>query len=367
MSPPPICQKTAPADSRRRGNSEDFTLVCNCPAGIDFDQCRKSSAFHDGKWKVADSVHEACPCKLIFGTVLNQGRLFFSWGSLGSGDMMELQLVTLREPTNRGQIPASPPACGKISRLRCGLPLGKTMVCGDARHREDRGSDSEVISGLTRTPDVWFIRSGLLRLQRHAYDGRRQVLSLFLPGEIVGYEGAFREGTNVETAMPSELCRIDRNRFDRMVHQNVALRAELLRQKQDQLDRLQWLTWSLGALAPDERLCAFLALSSTFMPYQSLPDGTGVLSMHLPRKDIADLLGTTVESICRILHKLSREGVIEIRDPAHFRFLDRSRLITLGQIDGLFDRIAVGLARRSSQIESLIVPQTEDAICFCGR
>jgi CRP-like cAMP-binding protein len=281
--------------------------------------------------------------------------------------MMEQQLVTRRGATGRSLATACPPACDKISRLRCGLPLGKTMVCGDARHREDRGSDSEVISGRARSAHVWFIRSGLLRLQRHAYDGRRQILSLFLPGEIVGFDGEVREGTSVETATPSGLCRIDRNRFDRMVHQNDTLRAELLRQKQDQLDRLHWLTWSLGALAPEERLCGFLALASTCMPYQPQPDGSGVLSMRLPRKDVADLLGTTVESICRILHKLSREGVIEIRDPAHFRFLDRARLITLGQIDGLFDRIAGGLARRSRQIENLIEPQTEGSICFCGR
>lgn len=280
---------------------------------------------------------------------------------------MKHQLVTLRDAANRGHIPVSPLTYDKVSRLRCGLPLGKTMACGDPRHREDRAPDSEVISGGARSPHVWFIRSGILRLQRHAYDGRRQILSLFLPGEIVGFEGEVRDGTSVETATQSGLCRIDRNRFDGMVHQNDTLRAELLRQKQDQLDRLHWLTWSLGALGPEERLCAFLALSSTFMPYQPLADGTAVLSMHLPRKDVADLLGTTVESICRILHKLSKAGVIEIRDPAHFRFLDRAKLIELGQIEGLFDRISVGFARRNRQIESLILPEAADARCFCGR
>ena len=280
---------------------------------------------------------------------------------------MEQRLMEPREVTNRTLVQIGDLAYKKVSGMRCGLPLGKTMVCGDARHRVDREPDSEVISGGARSHDIWLIRSGILRLQRHAYDGRRQILSLFFPGEIIGFEGEFREGVSVETATQSGLCRIDRRWFDKMVDQNDVLRAELFRQKQDHLDRLHWLTWSLGALKPEERLCAFLALSSKFMPYQPLPDGTGILSLYLARKDIADLLGTTVESISRIVHRLADTGIIEIRDPAHFRFLDMPKLIALGKVDGHFDRMAFSLARRRGQLEGLITGGTENSICFCGR
>jgi CRP-like cAMP-binding protein len=280
---------------------------------------------------------------------------------------MEQRLIEPHKVTDRNPMWADNPASIKTTGTQCGLPLGKASVCGDARHREDRDPDSKVVSGSAQSHDVWFIRSGILRLQHHSYGGRRQILSLFFPGEIVGFDGEFREGVSVETATQSGLCHIDRRWFDRMVDQNDVLRAELLRQKQDQLDRLHWLTWSLGALKPDERLCAFLALSSKFLPYQLLPDGTGVLSVYLPRKDIADLLGTTVESISRIVHKLADAGIIEIRDPAHFRFLDLPRLIALGKIDGHFNRMAIGLARRCGQLESLVGVGSAKSVCFCGR
>jgi CRP/FNR family transcriptional regulator len=280
---------------------------------------------------------------------------------------MKQELIARAGAGNRDILPIDTSDCRDASHIRCGLPLGKRMVCGDARYREDWAPDKEVISGGARVHNVWFIRSGILRLQRHAYDGRRQILSLFLPGEIVGFEGEFREGVTVETATQCGLCRIDRRWFDRMLDQNDSLRAELFRQKQDQLDRLHWLTWSLGSLGPEERLSAFLALSSKFMPYQPLPDGTGVLSLYLPRRDIADLLGTTVESISRVLHKLADTDIIEIRDPVHLRFLDLPRLIALGNIDGLFDRLTASLAIRSNQLERLCAPGPEDSICFCGR
>jgi len=280
---------------------------------------------------------------------------------------MEQELLGLGGAVNQDILSVKTSVGREPGRMRCSLPLGGTLACGDARHREDRAPDQVVISGGAHSQDVWFIRSGILRVQRHAYDGRRQILSLFFPGEIVGFEGEFRDGITVETATQCGLCRIDRRKFDSMVDQNDALRAELFRQKQDQLDRLHWLTWSLGALGPEERLSAFLALCSKIMPYQPLPDGTGVLSVTLPRRDIADLLGTTVESISRAAHKLADDGVIEIRDPACFRILDLPRLIALGKIDGLFDRLTVGLSRRRRQLESLFVPSDDDSVCFCGR
>jgi len=277
----------------------------------------------------------------------------------------KLKLVEVGNPANKA---------AKVTR--CGLPLGKTMYCGDARHRQDLEPDREVISGGESSNDVWFIRSGILRLQRYSYEGRRQILALFLPGEIVGFEGEFHEGVSVETATQSSLCRINRRWFNKMMDQNDDLRAELFGQKQDQLDWLHWLTWSLGALTPEERLCAFLALSSTFMPYQPFPDGTGILSMDLPRRDIADLLETTVETISRVLHKLADSGIIEIRDPAHFHLRDLHRLIARGKIDGLFDRMTIGLAKRRNhlegiatrrqKIEKLVALGSDNPLCFCG-
>lgn len=276
--------------------------------------------------------------------------------------MNQLSSVT---PVANGH--AVTPSARAPEPARCSLPLGSAMICGGARNREDRAPDSKVLTGCAPGQDVWFIRSGILRLQRHAYDGHRQILSLFFPGEIVGFDRQFGGEISIEAATQSSLCRIDRRMFQTLVDEDSTLRADFFRQKQDQLERLHWLTWSLAALGPDERLCALLALSTRIMPYQPLSDGTGVLSVQLPRKDIADLLGTTVESISRIVHRLAGARIIEIIDPAHFRLLDLPGLAARGQIDSIFEKMTFGLANRRSQLEHVAAPAATDPVCLCGR
>jgi CRP-like cAMP-binding protein len=201
----------------------------------------------------------------------------------------------------------------------------------------DLETGCEVISDQSPGRNVWLVRSGILRLQRFAFDGRRQILSLSLPGEIVGYDRQWREGMSLETATRCCLCRIDRREFDFQMANNPLLRQDFYKQQHDQIEHLRWLTWSIGALRPEERLSAFLALATRFMPYRPLSDGTSVLSMMLARLDIADLLATTVESISRITHSLNEAGVIDILDSSHFRIVDLKKLTQFGRIDATFD------------------------------
>lgn len=285
-----------------------------------------------------------------------------------SGELMDHHF-SFDEPAAAGPGPAPSGARRDeaLDRARRTSPLDTAMIRGNRLHREELPADSEVISGIVPSRDVWLVRRGILRLQRHSYEGRRQILSLFLPGEIIGYDGQFREGMSVETVTDSTLFRIRRRRFDSMISTNRRLRADIFRQKRNQLDRLHWLTWSLGALGPNERLSALLALSSRFMPYEQLPDGSGVLSMQLPRRDIADLLATTVESVSRILRKLSEQGLVEIRDPAHFRLVDLQGLIALGQIRNQFDRATLGLAARRDRIDALADQALASKTCCFPR
>ncbi|MBI1171382.1 helix-turn-helix domain-containing protein [bacterium] len=217
---------------------------------------------------------------------------------------------------------------------------GPTYLSGDLVTLD---AGAEVIAERSSGRHIWLIRSGILRLQRFSFDGRRQILALALPGEIIGYETPWRSGLSVETATRAKLCRIDRRDFEDRLDADAVLRREFAAQQQDHIERLRWLTCSIGSLRPEERLSAFLALATCCMPYQPLPDGTAVLTMLISRADMADLLATTMETISRVTHALEEDGVVTIVDPAHFRIVDLKKLAALGRISDSFEDMATRL------------------------
>lgn len=174
------------------------------------------------------------------------------------------------------------------------------------------------------------LREGYMRMQRHSIDGRRQILALTVPGEMLGEGGEPQAGYGLESVTPVTLCRIERGALDRLAGEAQELRRALYAQLEERLERLRRLTWWLGVQTPEERLCGFLALACEMLPFEPLPDGGGVLTFSLPRSDIADYLNITKETISRLTHRLQAEGLIEIRDPRHFVIRDPAALARIG-------------------------------------
>ena len=208
-------------------------------------------------------------------------------------------------------------------------------------------------------PVVGVLLSGLLRFERCSSQGRRQILNLILPGELVGWETERALGNSIEAATEATFCRFDPALFDRLLGEDQTLRAELYRQNIRQLDRLRWLTWAIGALAPEERVAAFLVSATDYMPFQPQPEGGPILSVLISRRDIADLLATTVETTCRILKALEREGLIVLRDPWHIQIPDLAALAERGGVPRESDRPDLGGAAGAGGAgQAILLPGT---------
>lgn len=192
----------------------------------------------------------------------------------------------------------------------------------ETAHLERYGRNKILWHDDMNAPLHGLLLDGYLRLQRCSYDGRRQILNMTLPGEFLGQESENPSGYTLETSTEATIWRFDTAVVDRLLAENHSFRQALYRAHSEKLDRLRWLTLAIGILRPSERLCAFLAVAPRFLPYQPLPDGGGILKVTVGRRDIADLLATSVESVCRILKDLERRGVIELRGPSLVRIID---------------------------------------------
>lgn len=178
--------------------------------------------------------------------------------------------------------------------------------------------------------------SGSLRIQSYRIGGQRQISCLMLPGDFVSEPCGPRHACRLEASTPARFCRFERSGFRRLLEDAPDLARAVYVLRMIKLEQLRLLAWSLCALSIDERLCAFLAMATRFMPFMPLPGGGGILTVELKRADIADLLGTSQESISRITHRLAVRGIIRIRDPQHFEIPDLPKLTQMGCMQDSF-------------------------------
>ena len=177
-----------------------------------------------------------------------------------------------------------------------------------------------------RPGPIGFVISGYLRLQCHGRDGHRQILSLLRAGDLVGELPGRVARHTLEASTETRLCRVTERGFATLMQEDADLRRLVHRQCIARRDQLRWLTWAVGALDAEERICALLLAALDHMPVSPLPDGTLMLTIDLPRTDIADLLGTSVETISRVTNRLAACGIIEIINARQFRIRDLDRL-----------------------------------------
>jgi CRP/FNR family transcriptional regulator len=56
-----------------------------------------------------------------------------------------------------------------------------------------------------------------------------------------------------------------------------------------------------------------------------------MLDLPMPRADIADYLGLTIETVCRVLSSFKRDGMIGIPDAHRIELRDRDALAAIGE------------------------------------
>jgi CRP/FNR family nitrogen fixation transcriptional regulator len=83
----------------------------------------------------------------------------------------------------------------------------------------------------------------------------------------------------------------------------------------------------LGRQTAKERVAAFLALLWERIGGEE----DGLLDVPMSRLDIADYLGLTIETVCRLLSELKRTGIIDIPDNRHLVLRDIEALQELGE------------------------------------
>jgi CRP/FNR family nitrogen fixation transcriptional regulator len=171
--------------------------------------------------------------------------------------------------------------------------------------------------------DCWFrVISGTVRLCKLLADGRRHIAEFFFSGDCFGLENVPERLFAAEAVSD---VRIPRRATERLLDENPSLARGLRDMTLRDLANAQIRMMTLGRLSAPERVATFL------LDMFERRDATRILDLPMCRNDIADYLGLTIETVCRVISSFKRDGVIDIPTPHRVELRNRAALEALGE------------------------------------
>lgn len=179
--------------------------------------------------------------------------------------------------------------------------------------------NSEIFAEGETAGYVYKIVSGVVRVSKLLPDGRRQISAFHLPGDMFGFEVDDVHHVSAEAIGPVKVLAykwqslLSATSSSGFVHELLNRTMIGLRQTQDHL-------LLLGRKNALERLAAFLI---------EMVRRTGSersLQLAMPRHDIADYLGLTLETVSRMFAELKEAGIIKLESARQVSVLDMQQL-----------------------------------------
>jgi len=147
-------------------------------------------------------------------------------------------------------------------------------------------------------------------------DGRRHIDQFLMAGDLLGFDDLGTHDFGAEAVTDVVLRRYPRRAVDKLAEGNIVLTRRFRDLTVISLRMAHARLIQLASTSAPERVAAFLLDMAERLP-RSRPT---VLDLPMTRSDIADHLGLTIETVCRVLAHLGRESAIAI-DPT-----DRSKI-----------------------------------------
>jgi CRP/FNR family transcriptional regulator, nitrogen fixation regulation protein len=168
--------------------------------------------------------------------------------------------------------------------------------------------DQEIHGQGDRATSCYQILRGCVRIVKLMEDGRRQISEFVMAGDLFGFDALDTHDFAAEAVSDVVLRRYPRRMVDALADSNVSLARRLRDMTSGSLRRAHTRLVLLGRKTASERIATFLLEMA-----ERLPQGRAeVLDLPMSRTDIADHLGLTIETVCRVLAHLRRDGAIAI-------------------------------------------------------
>ena len=220
-----------------------------------------------------------------------------------------LQNTSRKDSSRRSPhaIPGSPPLAGTFEMMGAPMSFGR---------------NSEIYGEGEPADYVYKVVSGTVRTSKILADGRRQIGSFYLPGDVFGLEIGDDHGFSAEAITESRVLVVRRSALIGLANRDGDVARQMWTLAGRELARVQDHILLLVKTA-QERVVGFLLEMADRTP------AADAVELPMSRQDIADYLGLTIETVSRTLTMLESDGAIELPTSRCVMLRKRSALARL--------------------------------------
>ncbi|MDQ1145300.1 CRP/FNR family cyclic AMP-dependent transcriptional regulator [Bacillus sp. SORGH_AS 510] len=164
--------------------------------------------------------------------------------------------------------------------------------------------------------NVYFIYDGRIKIYKSDINGKEQIVAIAKKGEMFPHVGFFRKGdypAYAEVLEPSTLVAVPISKFEAVLIENPELCIKVFKVLGEKIVDLQnRLEEQILNNTYEQIIKLIIRLAQKHGQDQG--DGTILLKSEFTNKDLANMIGTTRETISRTLTKMKKDELIEVDD-----------------------------------------------------
>jgi len=208
-------------------------------------------------------------------------------------------------------------ACSQCNLQELCLPVGLSEAelslvdsLVDERRKIARGE--AIFRSGDRFTAIYAVKLGFFKTEVLSEDGRHQVTSFYMAGEVLGMDGISAEIHHCDAIAleDSEVCLIPFRELEMISVQVPTMQRHLHRVMSREIVRDQGMMMMLGAMRAEERVIAFLLNLS--QRYAARGYASTDFNLRMTREEIGSYLGLKLETVSRAFSHLQEEGVLQV-------------------------------------------------------
>jgi len=171
-----------------------------------------------------------------------------------------------------------------------------------SEYKYNRGA--EIFGEAEPAEYVYQVVEGAVRSYKLLSDGRRQIGAFHLVGDIFGLENGLAHRFTAEAIVDTTVRLAKRVSLEHVAEEDATVARDLLDMTTSNLQHAENHMLLLGRKTSLERVAAFL------LEMDGRLNAAGVMALPMSRRDIADYLGLTLETVSRALSCLHEKGIL---------------------------------------------------------